>query len=174
MKTYEAKAQFEVSFSANGSYFLVIYGKHENGGFCCIPNRNLGCEMAEPQDTFYNYEKLRGAGLSEENAKAVAQMIKKAAEEIPSNLRNYGQIKFEKDLPEYITIDEGSTADGHIYELATVEPGNGEPCNEPIVIFKNRAYILRWEDIVALAEKAELFDDAGGVIKALTQKGVLL
>lgn len=174
MKQYNVKAQFEVSFEANGSYFLVIYGRHENGGFCCIPNLNVGCEMADTADTFYNYEKLRGAGLSKVDAEAVAQAVKRAGEEIPSDVRNYGQMMFKKDLPAYELVIDRITETGNEYELATVEPSAGDPCNEPIVIFKNRAFILRWEDIVALASKAGLFDDTESVVKILTGKGVLL
>lgn len=55
MKQYTVEALFEVSFNANGSHFLVIYGKHGNGGFCCIPNWGLGCETP-----LYIADKFRG------------------------------------------------------------------------------------------------------------------
>ena len=87
MKHYKVKALFEVPVNANGSYFLVIYGKHVNGGFCCIPNRDLGCEMSTPDDTFYNFEKLINAGLNEPDAKAVALAIKQASEEVSRDKR---------------------------------------------------------------------------------------
>lgn len=175
MKQYKVEALFEVDFNANGSNFLLIYGKHINGYYCCIPNWKIGCEMADPDDTFYNYEKLRGAGLNKADANAVALTIKKVGAEHPAKLRNYGEITFERDLPEYDTVDEGATSDGHNYKLATAKPGNCYPCNEPIVLFNGRAFILHWEDIVALAEKADLFDDAESIFKALTTgKGVEL
>ena len=82
MKHYKVEALFEVSVSANGKDFLIIYGKHINGGFCCIPNLNFGCEMSSPDDTFWNYERLCRAGLNEPDAKAVALAIKQAGEEV--------------------------------------------------------------------------------------------
>lgn len=174
MKKHDVKAQFEVAFDANGYHFLVIYGRHENGGFCCIPNWNIGCEMSDTADIFYNYEKLIDAGFDLDNAKAVAEMIKKAGDKVAATARNYGRITFEKDLPAYELVIDGTTADGNEYELATVEPSAGNPCAEPIVKFKDRAFLLSWEDIVSLAERAGLFDDSESVIKALTGKGVLL
>lgn len=59
-------------------YFLVIYGKHANGYFCALPSWNYACEMADPDDTFYNTERLSGAGLSESTAKTIVQCIKEA------------------------------------------------------------------------------------------------
>lgn len=76
---YDVQALFEISVDVRGCNYLVIYGKHVNGYFCCIPNWKAGCEMAEPSDTFYNAEKLRGAGFSGETAKELAALIRKAA-----------------------------------------------------------------------------------------------
>lgn len=169
MKQYTVEARFEVSFDANGSHFLVIYGKHGNGGFCCIPNFGIGCEMSdEPNDVFYNTEKLSGAGLAWVDAEAVAKAIKQAGEHNPAKTRNYGQIMFLKDLPESVLVDDGKD-----YEFATVEPGGDFAC-EPVVKYKNRAFILHWDDMLVLAEKAGLFDDSESVLKALTEKGVEL
>lgn len=174
MKQYNAEAFFEISFCANGSHFLVIYGKHGNGGFCCIPNFGIGCEMSdEPNDVFYNTEKLTAAGLPLIDAEAVAKAIKQAGGQNPAKTRNFGQIMFLKDLPECSLVDDGKTDDGNDYELATVEPGGDFAC-EPVVKYKNRAFIFHWNDMLALAEKAGLFDDSESVIKALTEKGVEL
>ncbi len=172
MKQYKVEALFEVSFEANGSYFLVIYGKHVNGGFCCIPNWNIGCEMADPEDSFYNYEKLRAAGLNKVDAEAVAKVIKQVGEQNVPKTRNYGEIKFEKDLPECSLVDDGIIGNEN-YEFAIVEPG-GDCCCEPVVRYKNCAFILHWEDLLELAKKAGLFDDSEAVLKALTGKGVEL
>ncbi len=173
MKQYNVEALFEVSFDANGSYFLVIYGRHANGGFCCIPNWGISCEAGDSQDVFYNTEKLSDAGLTWDDAEAVAKVIKQFGEQNVPKIRNYGEIKFEKDLPECNLVDDGVTADGHNYEFLTIEPGGDFPC-EPVVKHKNRAFILHWEDLLELAKKADLFDDSGAVIKALTGKGALL
>ncbi len=70
-------------------------------------------------------------------------------------------------------VHDGKTDDGNDYEFATVEPGGDFAC-EPVVKYKNRAFILHWEDLYALAEKAGLFDDSESVIKALTEKGAEL
>ncbi len=173
MKQYTVEALFEVSFNANGSYFLVIFGKHGNGGFCCIPNWGIGCEMADAQDVFYNTEKLSAAGLNGCDAEAVAKVIKQVGEQNPAKTRNYGQIMFLKDLLECSLVDDGKTDDGNDYEFATVEPGGDFAC-EPVVKYKNRAFIFHWNDMLALAEKAGLFDDSESVLKALTGKGAEL
>ena len=75
MRIYKGTVLFETDLSVNGYSYLTIYGRHINGGFCCIPNWNIGCERSEPNDTFYNTEKLVGAGLSEETANAIAKGI---------------------------------------------------------------------------------------------------
>lgn len=67
-RQYDVKAEFEISVSTCGCYYLVIYGKHVNGYFCCIPNWNIACEMAEPSDVFYNSSKLKEAFLDGEYA----------------------------------------------------------------------------------------------------------
>lgn len=80
MRFYEVKAFFEIGINLNGYFYLVIFGRHGNGYFCAIPNWGLSCEMAEPEDIFYNTERLRGIGLafSEETAKTFATEIWKA------------------------------------------------------------------------------------------------
>lgn len=70
-----ANVIFEADISVNGYSYLTIYGKHANGYFCCIPNWNIGCEMAEPSDTFYNSEKLQHAGMEKETAVELAKAI---------------------------------------------------------------------------------------------------
>lgn len=82
MVKYKVKALFEVSFDTCGSNYLIVYGKHVNGYYCCIPNWNVGCEMAEPSDTFYNSEQLVGAGIDERAAKEIALMIKQVGGEV--------------------------------------------------------------------------------------------
>lgn len=76
---YPVEARFEFSVNFNGSNFLVIYGRHINGGFCCIPNWGIGCEMADPYDTFYNTEKLCYIGVDESTAKVIAHAIREVA-----------------------------------------------------------------------------------------------
>ena len=76
---YNVQALFEISVDVRGDNYLVIYGKHVNGYFCCIPNWRISCEMAEPSDTFYNTEKLLLANCPKYSAKEIAEIIRKAA-----------------------------------------------------------------------------------------------
>ncbi|MBQ9713703.1 MAG: hypothetical protein IJV83_00080 [Clostridia bacterium] len=76
---YNAQVLFEISADVRGDSYLVIYGKHVNGYFCCIPNWGIGCEMAEPSDIFYNTEKLLFAKCPKYSAKDIATYIQKAA-----------------------------------------------------------------------------------------------
>jgi hypothetical protein len=65
----------------NGYLYLVIYGKHVNGGFCAIPDHRVACEMGEPVDVLYNMEHLCNAGLDKGTAKAIAEVIRDAHRE---------------------------------------------------------------------------------------------
>lgn len=73
IKTCEAVKEGMVEI--NGQTYMVIYGEHINGGFCCIPNRNFGCEMAEPTDILYNSRKL-AAKFDLETALNIAEAVK--------------------------------------------------------------------------------------------------
>lgn len=74
-KTYKASVLCEISVDAHGYNFLVLYGKHINGGWCAIPNHGISCEMSDADDTFYNAEALIHRGLSVKTARAVAAAI---------------------------------------------------------------------------------------------------
>lgn len=56
--TYPASVTNEFSVDIDGENYIVIYGRHVNGGFCCIPSHNFGCELGSADDTFYNAKKL--------------------------------------------------------------------------------------------------------------------
>lgn len=79
---YSAEVLLEISVDVNGSNYLVIYGKHVNGGFCCIPNWNISCEMGDPSDTFYNMESLTRCRISKTNARAIAAAIRDTADQL--------------------------------------------------------------------------------------------
>lgn len=49
---------YEFNVSVNGSSFHVLLGSHLGGNFICIPNWEIGCELASYTDTFWNLEKL--------------------------------------------------------------------------------------------------------------------
>lgn len=72
---YKASVLCEISVDVDGLHYLVIYGTHINGGWCCIPNWILGCEMGDHTDTFFNTEALVRAGLNTNAAKAIASAI---------------------------------------------------------------------------------------------------
>ena len=77
---WNAQVLFEREVSVNGWGGLVIYGKHVNGYFCCVPGE-YGVEMSEPTDTFYNTEKLMHAGAPEWLARGIASAIKYISEQ---------------------------------------------------------------------------------------------
>lgn len=77
---YQANVHFEISVAIDGQSYLVIYGEHINGYFCCVPDRMWGCEMTDPFDTFYNANKLQSCGAKLEVANAIAEAIKEATE----------------------------------------------------------------------------------------------
>jgi len=74
--TGSTRILFERSLAIEGFPYLVIYGEHVNGGFICIPNKNIGCEAATfPDSQDYNEEKMTKAGLKESAAREIADYI---------------------------------------------------------------------------------------------------
>ena len=51
---------YEVEITGRGTYFHVIAGRHHYGNFICIPNHDVGSELSEYQDLFWNTERLSG------------------------------------------------------------------------------------------------------------------
>jgi len=49
----------EVAITGRGSYLHVITGRQCNGHFICIPNYEVGNELASYDDVFWNRERLR-------------------------------------------------------------------------------------------------------------------
>ena len=69
---------YEIKISARGSTFHMIFGSHEYGNYLCIPNWNIGTEMASLSDRFWNYERLiQYAGLTEVDACSVVDALVK-------------------------------------------------------------------------------------------------
>lgn len=81
-RAYKTSNVHEISVDFDGSYYLVIFGKHINGYFIAIPNWGKSCEATDPTNTFYNYEKLH-----EYFDKKVAQAIADAISEYWSKLQ---------------------------------------------------------------------------------------
>lgn len=49
---------YEVEITGRGSYFHVITGSHRYGKYLCIPNHDIGSELAGYLDVFWNQERL--------------------------------------------------------------------------------------------------------------------
>lgn len=49
---------YELEVTARYSSFHILCGKHEYGRFICIPNWNIGTELAGFSDSFWNFEHL--------------------------------------------------------------------------------------------------------------------
>ena len=71
--TSNTKVLFEHDIQFNGYSYLVIYGKHINGGFIAIPNWNICTEAGD--SILYNTEKLTACGLDEQTALTIATHI---------------------------------------------------------------------------------------------------
>ncbi len=80
--TYEVSHTQEFSVDYNGLNYLVIYGKHINGGFIAIPNWGVSSESGNPTDIFYNTEKLSTKFDDYEIPKVIAEAIKEHYETI--------------------------------------------------------------------------------------------
>ena len=65
----------------NGNYYSVIFGRYVNGGFFSIPNWNVGGELGQFGDTFWNEESLSRVLKSKKVSKAIAMAIAEFAEE---------------------------------------------------------------------------------------------
>lgn len=65
----------------DGNYYSVIFGRYVNGGFCSIPNWNIGCELASFSDVFWNTEQLQAALKKNKVAKVIALAIAEFMEE---------------------------------------------------------------------------------------------
>lgn len=65
-----------ISVEWNGNSYSVIFGRYINGGFCCIPNWGIGCELGTFDDVFWNVESLERAFDGDgEVAKVIANAI---------------------------------------------------------------------------------------------------
>ena len=74
--TASVKVEFEHDIEVNGYSYLVIFGRHINGGFIAIPNWNVCTEAsAFNGDVWENTERLVKQGLPQETARAIAEHI---------------------------------------------------------------------------------------------------
>lgn len=49
---------YEMEVTARQSSFHILCGSHEYGHFICVPNWNIGTELAGLSDIFWNQERL--------------------------------------------------------------------------------------------------------------------
>ena len=69
-----------IGIEYDGNYYSVIFGKYVNGGFCFIPNWNVGCELAGFGDVFWNKESIGRVLKSKRAAGVIATAIKEYME----------------------------------------------------------------------------------------------
>lgn len=58
IKLIRATPPYEAEVTARGSSFHLIFGTHAYGFYLCIPNWNVGSELASFTDLFWNTERL--------------------------------------------------------------------------------------------------------------------
>ena len=66
---------YEVEVSARGSYFHLLIGHHAYGNYICIPNLDIGTELASLSDSFWNLERLSSTKLKKVDACSVAYAL---------------------------------------------------------------------------------------------------
>lgn len=78
----------EMEIEANGWTFHTIVGRHQNGNYICIPNWNIGSELAYLQDEFWNYERLCNyTALEKDNALAITKALAEVDKRIKGTSR---------------------------------------------------------------------------------------
>lgn len=50
--------QYEARITGRGTSFHVIAGHHQYGNFICIPDHDIGSELSDFSDLFWNTERL--------------------------------------------------------------------------------------------------------------------
>ena len=66
----------EISVAIDGFSYLVIFGKHINGGFCALPQEGISCELSAHDnfgDIGYNTASLNRKLKSKAKAHAIAE-----------------------------------------------------------------------------------------------------
>lgn len=121
---YNANVLFETSVAMNGQSYLVIYGEHINGNFCCVPEQGWGCEMAEPSDVFYNSRSLVNCGAPEEVADALAKAIAQRSKEPDLSHEALTTSLVDRALAEQMKADTENRAEANQNRLSVlyVEP----------------------------------------------------
>ncbi|MCI7595307.1 MAG: hypothetical protein PUI41_05835 [Lachnospiraceae bacterium] len=66
---------YEVEVTARGSYFHLLVGHHAYGNYICIPNWDVGTELASLSDSFWNLERLNSTKLKKVDACSIAYAL---------------------------------------------------------------------------------------------------
>lgn len=49
---------YEAEINGRGTYFHILAGRHKYGNYLCIPNHDVGCELSDFSDIFWNEERI--------------------------------------------------------------------------------------------------------------------
>ena len=75
IKIQSLEHPYECSVSARGSFFQIILGRFGHGTYICVPNYDIGCDLACLTDSFWNIERLCSTGLSTVDAISIADAL---------------------------------------------------------------------------------------------------
>ena len=75
---------YEIEINTRESYFHILFGPHKYGNYICIPNWNIGTELARLADRFWNLERLLNTcpKLSTVDAVSISDALAAVAEYI--------------------------------------------------------------------------------------------
>lgn len=76
---------YEMDVTGRGSNFHIIFGKSQKRGYICIPEWDVGCQLASLEDSFWNKEQLEKQ-LGTVDAITVATAIKEVANIIKNSV----------------------------------------------------------------------------------------
>ncbi len=53
-----APGQYEAEINGRGTYFHILAGRHKYGNYLCISNHDVGYELSNFSDIFWNEERI--------------------------------------------------------------------------------------------------------------------
>ena len=71
---------YEVKLYLNGGSYHLIFGRQINGWFLCIPNHQIGVELAHPSNQLWNQGSLEEAGMAANEASVIACALKELSQ----------------------------------------------------------------------------------------------
>jgi hypothetical protein len=74
-----SKGNCEMEVTARGYFYHVIFGPHAYGNYLCVPNWNVGCELADYSDLFWNTERLSRI-ISNQDAITIATAVREVSQ----------------------------------------------------------------------------------------------